>query len=136
MKYYYHINPNAFYSDEYPGVIESAGLTLDDLVEISEEDYNALFNPPEGKYMVFDDNGPRLETLPSPDYVAIAESTRESLLNDMQSATYTMSAKLALGRTLTDSEKDSFNAWLDYSDALQALDMSTAPDIEWPEKPA
>jgi hypothetical protein len=44
-------------------------------------------------------------------------------------------SKLTLGR-LSDEGKALFNKWLDYTDALEALDASTAPDIIWPEKPA
>ena len=41
---------------------------------------------------------------------------------------------MALGR-LSDEDKQSFNEWLDYMDALEAVDTSTAPDITWPEIP-
>ncbi|HAJ3970474.1 TPA: tail fiber assembly protein, partial [Escherichia coli] len=44
-------------------------------------------------------------------------------------------SKLALGR-LNDAEKSEFNAWLDYLDALELVDTSSAPDIEWPTPPA
>lgn len=44
-------------------------------------------------------------------------------------------SKLLLGR-LSEEEKASFNAYLDYIDALNAVDTSTAPDISWPYQPA
>ncbi|ELY2859502.1 tail fiber assembly protein [Cronobacter sakazakii] len=40
-------------------------------------------------------------------------------------------SKLALGR-LSDADKAKFNAWLDYIDELNSLDISEAPDIDWP----
>ena len=40
-----------------------------------------------------------------------------------------------MGR-LKDEEKEQYNAWLDYLDALEAVDTSTAPDIVWPTAPA
>lgn len=43
--------------------------------------------------------------------------------------------KAAMGR-LTESEKAKYNAWLDYLDALEAVDTSSAPDINWPTPPA
>lgn len=43
--------------------------------------------------------------------------------------------KAAMGR-LKDDEKAQYNAWLDYLDALEAVDTSTAPDITWPPEPA
>ncbi len=43
-------------------------------------------------------------------------------------------SKLALGR-LSEDETAQFNEWLDYLDAVSAVDTSTAPDIEWPTPP-
>ncbi|HHA1397594.1 TPA: tail fiber assembly protein [Enterobacter hormaechei subsp. xiangfangensis] len=43
-------------------------------------------------------------------------------------------SKLALGR-LGDTDKILFNEWLDYLDALEAIDTSSAPDIAWPSEP-
>lgn len=43
-------------------------------------------------------------------------------------------SKLALGR-LSDADKALFNEWLDYLDALEAVDTSSVPDINWPEPP-
>ncbi|MFV9298583.1 tail fiber assembly protein [Citrobacter amalonaticus] len=42
--------------------------------------------------------------------------------------------KAALGR-LKDAEKEQYNLWLDYLDALEAVDTSSAPDINWPLAP-
>ena len=44
-------------------------------------------------------------------------------------------SKLALGR-LSDEEKLIFSEWLDYLDAVNAVNTSTAPDIEWPTPPS
>ncbi|WPM84851.1 tail fiber assembly protein [Apirhabdus apintestini] len=43
-------------------------------------------------------------------------------------------SKLALGR-LSEDETVKFNGWLDYLDAVNAIDTSTAPDIKWPTLP-
>lgn len=43
--------------------------------------------------------------------------------------------KAAMGR-LKDTEKALYNLWLDYLDALEAVDTSKAPDITWPTPPA
>lgn len=42
--------------------------------------------------------------------------------------------KAAMGR-LSDAEKEQYNTWLDYLDALEAVDTTSAPDIEWPTQP-
>lgn len=43
--------------------------------------------------------------------------------------------KAAIGR-LKDNELSQYNLWLDYLDALEAVDTASAPDIEWPTPPA
>ncbi|KYP94606.1 hypothetical protein WB67_09325, partial [bacteria symbiont BFo2 of Frankliniella occidentalis] len=43
--------------------------------------------------------------------------------------------KLLIGRKLTDEENSDLNAWLDYSDKVNAVDTSTAPNITWPTSP-
>ncbi|MDN8600668.1 tail fiber assembly protein [Citrobacter sp. S2-9] len=41
--------------------------------------------------------------------------------------------KAAMGR-LSDAERSQYNDWLDFLDLLEAVDISTAPNITWPEK--
>lgn len=43
--------------------------------------------------------------------------------------------KAAIGR-LKGNELAEYNLWLDYLDALEALDASSEPQIEWPTQPA
>lgn len=43
--------------------------------------------------------------------------------------------KAAIGR-LKGEELAQYNLWLDYLDALELIDTSGAPDIEWPTPPA
>lgn len=43
--------------------------------------------------------------------------------------------KAAIGR-LNGAELEQYNLWLDYLDALYAVDTSAAPDIGWPTPPA
>lgn len=124
-----------FYSSLYINTAYANGLTDEDLTEMTNEDYNEWFNPPEGKYGTWVDGTPVVLDLPPPDYVAIATKQRDTLLSESNAATYPLSLKMQMGRTLTDGEKAKVNAWMDYSDALNALDLSTAPDITWPDKP-
>lgn len=42
--------------------------------------------------------------------------------------------KAAIGR-LKGDELAQYNLWLDYLDALEAVDTSTAPDTIWPNQP-
>ncbi|HHT1127666.1 TPA: tail fiber assembly protein [Enterobacter hormaechei] len=66
-----------------------------------------------------------------------AEVEKQALINDANSYIdgNQWPSKLALGR-LSDDDKALFNKWLDYLDALKAVDTSTAADITWPEIPA
>lgn len=116
--------------------LQQTGLSIKDFSEISDKDYADWCNPPEGYYQVFDDSGPRVEKIPEPDYVAIAEATREALISEANSATYSLNLKLMMGRKLTEAENTRVNAWLDYIDVLNDTDLSDAPDVQWPAKPA
>ncbi|EFO3674890.1 tail fiber assembly protein, partial [Escherichia coli] len=66
-----------------------------------------------------------------------AESERQLLLN--QANEYMNSkqwpGKAAIGR-LKSEELAQYNSWLDYLDALELVDTTGAPDIEWPTPPA
>jgi hypothetical protein len=68
--------------------------------------------------------------------VATAEVEKQSRID--QANDYINSrqwpGKAALGR-LTNAEKEQYNCWLDYLDALEAVDTSSAPYINWPESP-
>lgn len=136
MKYYYSSNPPGFFSDDLPRVIEDNGFTIDELTEISYDDYHAFFNPPEGKYGEWVDGKPVVIDLPPVDYVAIAQHELDKLNAEVQAMTYTLNLKLMMGRKLTTSETKTLNDWLDYSDELATVDLSKAPDIEWPVKPS
>lgn len=58
----------------------------------------------------------------------------ETLLSEVNAEAQILQTKLALGR-IKDDEKALLNAWLDYLYELEAVDVSTAPDIIWPVKP-
>lgn len=138
---YYMPGKIGFFSSLYPEAAEANGVKFEEMVEISDDDYNSFINPPEGKYLVFDEEGPRLQDIPKPDYTTLAGQKRDNLLREVQSATYAMSSKLALGRALTDAEKKKFNEWLDFSDAVEALNLESLKSesefnaVKWPEKP-
>lgn len=137
-KYMFSPSTKGFYpaDDEGKAPYIEAGSLPDDLKDISDNDYNQFFNPPEGYYSVFDDDGPRIEKIPEPDYVSIAEEKRQALRESISSAIAVWQSKLLMGRKLTAAESEAMNKWLDYSDALEAVDTSTAPDITWPAAPS
>lgn len=134
-KMYFSIKGKGFYSDMFPEVLNKAAEEHGDITEIKAEDYAAFFDPPEGYYGVFDEKGPRIEKLPEPDYVAIAENEKQALIDNATTAIVVWQTKLMMGRKLTDKETSSLNAWMDYIDELNATDTSTAPNVFFPEKP-
>lgn len=66
--------------------------------------------------------------------IADAEETKQRLISEVTTETAMLRAKLALKRIKPDEEA-LLIAWLDYLDELEAVDVSTAPDIIWPVKP-
>ncbi|MBJ9237125.1 tail fiber assembly protein [Citrobacter koseri] len=140
--YVYSPSKNVFFlvskQDEY----KSAGSWPDDGVEVTDATFSEYTGrPPEGQQRVAGEDGqPVWGDLPAPtqeELIADADGEKQQLINEandyMNSKQWP--GKAAMGR-LTDSEKAQYNAWLDYLDALEAVDTSSAPDIEWPTPPA
>lgn len=67
--------------------------------------------------------------------VASAEQEQSSLLEIATAKIVIWQTKLLAGRKLSESETTQLSAWLDYIDAVTAVDTSTAPDIDWPVAP-
>ncbi|NNS06208.1 tail fiber assembly protein [Erwinia sp. JH02] len=76
------------------------------------------------------------DPIPDRDYIEEAQGQKDQLYDDALSFINSKQwpSKLALGR-LSEKDKTSYNAVLDYMDALDQLDLTTAPDIEWPVSP-
>lgn len=111
--------------------------------EISFEVYSAFAGVqwPKGKVLGADSSGMPVwvdaPPLTHEEEVSAADSKKQALID--QANAYINSkqwpGKAAIGR-LKGDELAQYNLWLDYLDALEAVDTSTAPDIEWPSKPA
>ncbi|EFM6616227.1 tail fiber assembly protein [Escherichia coli] len=67
--------------------------------------------------------------------VDAAEAQRQSLIDAAMASISLIQLKLRAGRNLTQAETARLNAALDYIDAVEATDTSTAPDVIWPELP-
>ncbi|WP_425655295.1 tail fiber assembly protein, partial [Enterobacter roggenkampii] len=69
--------------------------------------------------------------------IAVADNEKVSRIAEANSFMNSKQwpGKAAIGR-LKGDELAQYNAWLDYLDALEAVDTSTAPDINWPIPPA
>lgn len=141
MAYFYSALNNAFYPDELRDVYEASRNWPDDLIAVSDETFTEYSGmPPEGKTRgATEDRMPAWVDIPPLSHeeeIAAAEAEKQYRID--QANEYINSkqwpGKAALGR-LTDDEKAQYNEWLDYLDALESVDISSAPDINWPESP-
>jgi hypothetical protein len=139
--YFFSASENAFYPESLVDVYEAAGTWPADGVMVSEAEYIEFSGePPSGMIRGSGNDGaPTWVDVPPPtaeELVLSAEAEKQSLID--QANAYMNSkqwpGKAAMGR-LSDADKVQYNAWLDYLDALEAVDTSSAPDIEWPIPP-
>lgn len=69
--------------------------------------------------------------------VAEVDAEKQSRLDYAASKIVVWQTKLLMGRKLSAEEAASLNAWVDYIDAVTAIDTETAPDvISWPKRPS
>ncbi|AWH88012.1 tail fiber assembly protein [Limnobaculum parvum] len=142
MNYIYSAKNNAFYPIELKFEYENSKSWPDDGVAVSDSIFNEFSGQNStGKIRASDSEGVPIwrEQPPlTPDELIMgAENKRKYLIieaNDVINKN-NWPSKLILKRLL-EVEKISFNEWLDYIDALNAIDTSTAPNITWPIVPA
>ncbi|MCS2172249.1 tail fiber assembly protein [Scandinavium sp. TWS1a] len=140
-EYYFSPSENAFYPVSLRDLYNEAGTWPADGVVISGTKYTEFSGaPPKGKVRVVGEDGfPAWDDIPPPtpqEEMVAAETQKQSLIDQANSYINSKQwpGKAALGR-LTDAEKEQYNVWLDYLDALEAMDTSSAPDINWPGAP-
>lgn len=113
----------------------------DDAIEVSEEDAATYWRatPPTGKILGVVNGMPGWLDIPPPTHAELvveAEKEKQNLID--RANTYMNKkqwpGKAVLGR-LKGDELAQYNVWLDYLDALEAVDVTTAPDIIWPDQP-
>ncbi|EAZ8714082.1 tail fiber assembly protein [Salmonella enterica] len=117
------------------------GTFPDDAVEMTEEEISLFYmvTPPAGKALGSSSDRPAWADIPPPTHeelVAAAEREKQlriATANDFMSSKQ-WPGKAAIGR-LKGEELVQYNLWLDYLDALDAVDTSSAPDITWPAPP-
>ncbi|EME5227045.1 tail fiber assembly protein [Escherichia coli] len=142
MKYLY-VNNLAYPYELQSLYVEKGEWPEEKGVDIDEVIFREYFydTPPEGKYRCVGEDGlPAWADIPPPtreEQIASAETKKQQLIN--QANEYINSkqwpGKAAIGR-LKGEELAQYNLWLDYLDALELVDTSSAPDIEWPTPPA
>lgn len=137
--YIYSASQNMILPVSLKQIYVDAGTWPEDGIAISDEVAGEFMGQyPQGKTLSHDEDGQPcwadIPPLPKEQQIAEAEKKRAFLISEVESETAMLRAKLALGR-IKEAEKMLLNAWLDYLDELEAVDVSTAPDIIWPVKP-
>ncbi len=116
MKYYIDKN-KVIYAYEEDGTQDKF---IGDKTQITLDEVEKILNPP-----------PTLEEI-----IAAANAVKQRLTDEAN--TYMNSkqwpGKAAIGR-LKGDDLLQYNVWLDYLDALDAIDTTNAPEIEWPTPP-
>jgi hypothetical protein len=84
---------------------------------------------------VFDGKVITTRVYSSAEYVSQAEAERESSMALAAAAIAPLQDAVDIGDA-TDEERASLQGWKKYRVALNRLDLTAAPDIEWPEIPA
>jgi hypothetical protein len=67
--------------------------------------------------------------------VAEAARHKAELISQANSTTQAWQTQLSLG-IITDADKATLTVWMKYIQMVQAVDVSAAPDISWPQMPA
>nr|WP_153879741.1 tail fiber assembly protein [Citrobacter freundii] len=132
---------NAFYPLGLKSAYEAANSWPDDGITVDD----AIFaeytgRPPEGMMRgVGGDNMPLWIEQPKPtqeELIAAADAEKQARIDraNVYMNGKQWPGKAAIGRLKAD-ELAQYSLWLDYLDALEAVDTSSAPDINWPESP-
>ena len=139
--YYFSPSTLAFYPEDLMLLYEAAGTLPDDIISVPHEIFATYSGePPRGKKRGTTEDGlPTWSNLPPLSHeeeVEVADAQRQFRIDEandyMNSKQWP--GKAAIGR-LKGEELAQYNSWLDYLDALELVDTSGAPDIEWPTPP-
>ncbi|EJD2199837.1 tail fiber assembly protein [Escherichia coli] len=133
---------NSFYPFSMREAYEASGSWPTNYVEVDESVFTEFSaTPPVGKIRGTGDDGmPAWVDIPAPTQdELISEAVREKQRR-IDAANEFMNSKqwpgkASIGR-LKGDELAQYNLWLDYLDALEAVDTSSAPDVNWPVPPA
>lgn len=134
---YYSKSVNGFIPDEWmeDGTYNQVPTDAIKLTDQEVKEFHGVNIP--GKMVDVSDGRLVWVDLPPPAYeeqVAEAEQQKAALLLEAQATISLWQTELQLG-IISDEDKASLIAWMNYIKAVQAVDTSKAPDITWPDKP-
>ncbi|WP_031518907.1 tail fiber assembly protein [Siccibacter colletis] len=138
MKMLFSPSVSAFYEANWERNYKANDNWPNDLTEVEESIYIEFSQqPPEGKMLGEVNNFPAWIDLPGKTQSEIKEinaSIKNALLFDAITKISIWQAKLLMGR-ISDADKAKLDAWLDYIDSLELLNINEAKDIIWPVPP-
>ncbi|HHH2382108.1 TPA: tail fiber assembly protein, partial [Citrobacter freundii] len=135
-RYYYSASRQGFFPVDDKREYESGAGWPEDAIPVTDSDYKALFDAQgKGKIIKPDDNGYPVASEPVIDYVATAEAERTSRMSALTLRINRLVEAQDDG-DITDSELAELNALRECRTKLRRLDLSSAPDVEWPAFPA
>lgn len=139
-KYVYSAENNAFYPTSMKEDYISGNCWPTDGVECDEDVFTEYTKePPTGKHRGADKKGlPAWVDKPPlsiEEEIKVAEQQKATLLAGAQETISFWQTELQLG-IISDEDKASLIAWMNYIKTVQAVDTSKAPDITWPVPPA
>lgn len=137
--YYFSAKTNSFYLLSLKVSYEESGTWPEDGIAVSNDVFAEFTaNPPEGKV--------RGQKKGMPAWVAAPDKTKEQYVAEATQMKTSL-AQLAANKKsplqdavdldmATEQEKALLVAWKTYSVLINRVDVSTAPDITWPEEPS
>ncbi|MBS9429055.1 MULTISPECIES: tail fiber assembly protein [Photorhabdus] len=138
--YYYSPKRDNFYPAEFKQDYIDAGSFPDDVIEVSNDIYQeyAANNAPEGKYRIAGKNGlPEWADIPPPTKEELqqqAKLQKQQLIAEATNQIAPLQDAMDLNMA-NDEEKAQLVAWKKYQISLSRIDVTSAPDINWPKKP-
>lgn len=131
-EYLYSAKNNAFYPVSLKEIYESADSWPEDGISVNELDYQRFMNGQStGRVITAGDNGlPELTDI-SVDYVAIASAQRDQKMSVI-TLRITALVEAQDDGDITQDELEELAKLRADRVALRRLDLSSAPDIEWP----
>ncbi|MCA6222972.1 tail fiber assembly protein [Photorhabdus antumapuensis] len=139
--YYYSATTNAFYPVEWKQDYINAGSFPSDAVEVNEAVFIEFASsiPPEGKYRIAGKNGlPEWADIPSPTKEELqrqAKFQKQQLIAEATNQIAPLQDAMDLNMA-NDEEKAQLVTWKKYQISLSRIDVTLAPDINWPGKPS
>lgn len=138
MKILFSPSTLAFYAAKWEDIYINARNWPDDLLEIDESTYIKFSQqPPKGKMLGENNSFPAWVDLQfktknevKDDNIAI----KKALLFEASTKINIWQVRLLMGR-ISDDDKAKLDAWLDYIDSLELLNINEAEDVIWPVPP-